>query len=93
MARVLVTQRAQQDLREAIATLGLPANTPVRVAQRLRGLRAFPRLGPELPGGQGLRYLLGPWPWMIVVYRLDQDADVVWILSVQDVRSSTSPLG
>jgi plasmid stabilization system protein ParE len=92
VARVLVTRRAQQDLREAITTLGLPADTPARVARRLRPPETFPRLGPELPGGRGLRYLLGPWPWMIVVYRHAADADVVWILSVQDARSSTSPL-
>lgn len=93
MTRVLVTPRALLDLREAVATLGLPANWSVRVARRLRGLETFPRLGPELPRARGLRYLLGPWPWMIIVYRFDEDADAVWILSVQDARSSTSPLG
>jgi plasmid stabilization system protein ParE len=91
LPRVLVTPRAEQDLREAIAALGLPADTWKRVARRLRTLETFPRLGPTLPG-RDQRYLLGPWPWMIVVYRIDAEADVVWILAIYDARSSTSPL-
>ncbi len=92
MTRVLVTPRAQLDLREAITTLGLPPDTQVRVARRLRPLETFPRLGPALPGAQGLRYLIGPWPWMVVVYCVDLVTDTVWILSIQDARSSVSPL-
>lgn len=92
MPRVRVTPRARRDLNEAITTLGLPADTPDRLARRLRGLESFPRLGPELPGGRGLRYLLGPWPWMVAVYRFDDDADTVWILSIRDARSSASQL-
>ena len=38
------------------------------------------------------RYVLGPWPWMILVYRYDEASDLVFLLAMVDARSSLSPL-
>ena len=55
-------------------------------------LGEFPRLGRLLEGGgyDGLRFVLGPWRWMVVVYDFDAEADVVEILLVEDGRSSNA---
>lgn len=37
-----------------------------------------------------LRYLLGPWRWMIILYRYDEATDEVHIVAVQ--RRSVGPL-
>ncbi|HEX4678192.1 MAG TPA: hypothetical protein VH210_03150 [Gaiellaceae bacterium] len=37
-----------------------------------------------------MRFLLGPWRWLVIVYSHDLDADEVWILTVEDARSSTA---
>ena len=51
----------------------------------------FPRLGPELPGRwRGLRSILGPWRWMLIVYEYRETEDRVVILTIQDARSSSA---
>lgn len=56
-------------------------------------LETFPLAGPRL-GKQlaSTRYVLGPWPWMILVYRYDEETDQVFVLAMGDARSSVSPL-
>jgi plasmid stabilization system protein ParE len=88
VARVELTASAVEDLDLLIRTHSLPADTKVRVRRALRPLRDFPRLGPELPGRwQGYRFLLGPWRWLIIVYALLEDEDVVVVVTIQDARS------
>jgi hypothetical protein len=41
----------------------------------------------------GMRFVLGPWRWMILVYVFLEDEDRVVILTIQDGRSSTAPTG
>jgi hypothetical protein len=36
------------------------------------------------------RFLLGPWPWMILGYRYDARTDQVFLVAVHDARSATS---
>jgi hypothetical protein len=92
MATVELAVSAVEDLDRLIAVLSLPADTRARVGQRLRVLERLPRLGPELAGRwAGLRFLLGPWRWMIIVYRYDEAHDRVVVLTVQDARSAGSP--
>ena len=67
MARVELSAAAVEDLEDLIATHELPGDTPARVARSLRGLERFPRWG--APGRwSGMRFLLGPWRWMLLVY-------------------------
>jgi hypothetical protein len=48
-------------------------------------------MGAELPGRwSGLRFLLGPWRWMILVYVLIEggDEDRAVVITIQDGRAS-----
>ena len=89
MTRVEVTRAAVEDLDRLIAVLTLPADT--RVTTRLECLARFPRLGPELTGRwRGLRFILGPWRWMLIVYDYSEAEDRVVVLTIQDARSSSA---
>jgi len=92
VAQVRVAAAAVEDLRELILTHELPAETSRRVARRLRALGRFPKLGPALGGRwEGTRYVLGPWPWLLIVYEYDERADVVTVMTMQDARRAASP--
>lgn len=91
MARVLVTPRARSDVDGAITALGLPADTWTRVAASLRILEDFPLAGRALEGRwRETRFVLGPWPWMILVYLSRPEEDAVYVVGVHDARASTS---
>lgn len=91
MTRVVVTPRARRDVDDAIATLELPADTWARVVRSLRVLDSFPLAGPELEGRWApTRFVLGPWSWMILLYRFDAAADELFVLAMHDARSATS---
>lgn len=82
---------AVQDLERLIATVSLPGDTHARVRESLVPLQEFPRLGPELTGRwQGLRFLVGPWRWMLLVYEFVEEEDRVIVLTIQDARSSSA---
>lgn len=94
MARVSLTRVAVEDLDRLIAALSLSADTRERVRTSLGPLSRLPLLGPELEGRwQGLRFLLGPWPWMLLVYEYRPDEDLVVVLTIQDARSSSAATG
>lgn len=91
MATVVVAASAQADLYGLILTHSLPPSTVIRVRTALRPLSAFPALGPALGGRwQGFRFILGPWPWMVVVYQYDEASDSVSVVAIQDSRSGRS---
>lgn len=91
MAQVIVTPRAQRDVDEAIPVLGLPDNTWVRIARSLRVLETFPLAGPVLTGRWSpARFVLGPWSWMILLYRYDESTERVYVVAMHDARSATS---
>lgn len=91
MPRVIVTPRAVADLGELIDTLNLPANALRRVQASLRILERFPLAGRALPGAwEGTRFLIGPWPWLILIYLHDERDDTVSIVAAHDGRSSSS---
>ena len=91
MARVIVTPRALDDLHHLIETLGLPDSTLRRVQRSLRILESFPLAGRALTGRwEGVRFLIGPWPWMILLYVHNADDDAVYVVAAHDGRSSTS---
>jgi hypothetical protein len=37
-----------------------------------------------------MRFILGPWRWMLIIYSYEEPADVVLIVAIQDARSSTA---
>jgi len=87
VARVMLSPRALDDLDRLIATHGLPARTRARLGQSLQSLAASPRLGARLHGRwEGYRFVLGPWRWMIVVYHVDDEDEVVAVVTIQDAR-------
>lgn len=94
MARVVVTEAARADLRAMIVTHSLPASTVERVRAALAPLVDFPQLGPALEGRWlGLRFVLGPWPWLLLVYVWDKAADEVAVVTIQDARSASAATG
>ena len=71
-----------------VRTHSLPSDTASRVERCARPLAQFPNIGPALSGEwDGYRFLLGPWPWMVLVYEI-VTPELVAIVAVQDARSS-----
>jgi hypothetical protein len=82
---------AVEDLDELIRTHSLPPDTRTRVARSLRGLERFPLMGPELAGRwDGMRFFLGPWRWLLLIYPYLEDEDRVVVLTIRDARSATA---
>ena len=82
---------AVESLDRLVLTHSLPADTRARVKRSLRILEDFPRAGPQLEGAwRPLRFILGPWRWMLIVYDYDEPGELVLVVSVQDSRSSTA---
>ena len=91
MARVVIAPSAGEDLDHLIGSLHLPSNTRERLKAKLRQLSRFPHSGAELDGRwEGFRFVLGPWPWMLIVYSIDREADQVSVVTIQDARSARS---
>ena len=92
MARVIVTPEAVSALNSLIVSHSLPADTKERFRRTLQPLETFPRLGRELDGGgyDGLRFVLGPWRWMVIVYEHSEESGDIGVLTVQDARSSSA---
>jgi len=91
LSRVEISGVAVEDLDRLVAFLSLPADTRERVRRSLTQLARFPLLGPELGGRwRGLRFFLGPWRWMLLVYERLEDEDRVVVVTIQDARSSSA---
>jgi plasmid stabilization system protein ParE len=89
---VEVSAAARNDLERLILTHSLPADTRERVKRTLRPLERFPLLGAELEGRwKDLRFVLGPWRWMVIVYAYIEEEDRVVVVTIQDGRSSAAP--
>ena len=92
MARVVVTEAAVAELHALIRSHRLPEDTVERVGRSLLVLEDFPELGAPLGGAFARhRFLLGPWRWMIVIYRFDPARDLAAVLAIVDGRMSSSP--
>ena len=91
MARVELSAIAVEDLERLIVTHSLPSNTRPRLKRSLRVLEEFPLIGRELGGRwKGACFVLGPWRWLLVVYRYERSEDRVLVLTLQDARSSAA---
>lgn len=92
MARLRVSLQARENLESLIATHSLPSTTRSRVRDCLRPLRPFPRMGVALEGEfEGYRFLLGPWDWMLLIYRYYEARDESVLVAIQDARRASSP--
>lgn len=75
-----------------VRTHSLPIDTNDRVRRSLLRLGEFPQMGPALAGAwDGYRFILGPWPWMVLVYEVLDGA--VFVVTIQDARSSAAASG
>lgn len=91
MARVVLTEEARDDLEELIRSHSLPTNTVNRLRRSIELLRAFPRVGSRLQGRwQDYRFVLGPWRWMLLIYRFEKAGDTVIVMRIYDGRSGSS---
>ncbi len=92
MARVELAAAAVEDLDALIRSHSLPKDTRAKVVRSLRPLERFPLLGRNLGGRwAGLRCLLGPWRWMLLVYIYIEAEDPVVVVTIQDGRSGSAP--
>ena len=91
MAQVELTAQAIEGLDRLIVTHSLPTDTYARVYRSLSLLERFPKIGRELTGRwHQMRFILGPWRWLLIVYTYDDERELVSILTIQDARSSAS---
>ena len=89
MATVVLAEPAVANLDHLIFTRSLPATTRARVRASLEPLASFPFIGSKLEGRwDGFRFILGPWPWMLLVYEYDETKDEVGVATIQDSRSA-----
>ncbi|MDO8484513.1 MAG: hypothetical protein Q7S35_06165 [Candidatus Limnocylindrales bacterium] len=89
MATVVLAEQAVAKLNDLIVTHSLPATTRARVRASLEPLATFPLVGSKLVGRwQGFRFILGPWPWMLLIYDYDDVKDEVGVVTIQDARSA-----
>jgi plasmid stabilization system protein ParE len=89
--RVQLTAGTTGQLNDLIRTHRLPSDARARVARILRPLARFPEMGaalePRAPSPD-LRFLLGPWRWMLAIYTILEDRVVV--VAIEDARSSNA---
>ena len=91
MAKVELSAAAVEDLDRMILTHSLPAGTRQRVKRAVAILEQFPRIGRQLEGRwRPMRFILGPWRWMLIVYAYQETDDIVFVVTIQDARSSTA---
>ena len=89
--RVQLTEGATTQLTDLISTHRLPTDSRRRIARVLQPLARFPEMGAALePGARtpGLRFVLGPWRWMLIVYTVLGDRVVV--VAIEDARNSNA---
>lgn len=95
MARIEWTESAVVALDQLVLSHSLPTDTRQRVKLSLRPLERFPRFGPELAvfdDGSELRFLIGPWPWLVLVYLYDESTQRVVVVAPEDGRAASSTI-
>lgn len=91
MTRLVVTETAARSLAELMDSHSLPVDTQDRVRRTLEPLKRFPLFGATLdPASPQLRFLIGPWRWLVIVYAYREADDTVAILAFEDGRSARS---
>lgn len=91
MAEVRLSAIAVEDLDRMIITHSLPTDTKDRVRRSLLILARFARIGRRLQvRWHPMRFILGPWRWMLIIYAYEEATDLVMVLTIQDARSSAA---
>jgi plasmid stabilization system protein ParE len=91
LSEVRLSVDAVKDLERMIVTHSLPSDTRERVKRSLRPLQQFPRIGRQLEDRwKPLRFILGPWRWMLILYSYEEPDDLVLVVAFQDARSSAA---
>jgi plasmid stabilization system protein ParE len=91
VAHVELSLVATERLDRMIVTHSLPLDTRARVQRSLRKLAQFPLIGRQLDERWGdLRFIVGPWRWLLIVYVYERAAERVLVVTIQDARSSMS---
>lgn len=91
MAEIRLSTAAVKELDRMIVTHSLPLDTRDRVRRTIAILADFPRIGRQLEGKwHPLRFILGPWRWLLILYSYEEADDVVLVVAFQDGRSSTA---
>lgn len=93
MPRLEWSEQALAGLDQLVLSHSLPADTRLRVEQSAQVLRRFPRFGPELrtlPDGAELRFLIGPWPWLVIVYLYLVSERRAVVVSIEDGRAASA---
>lgn len=95
MARLEWSDTALSDLDQLVFSHHLPDDTRDRIEQSARPLERFPRFGAaigRLPDSGELRFLIGPWPWLVIVYIYIESEDLVGVVSIEDGRAASSTI-
>jgi hypothetical protein len=91
MASVEIARLAREELGEMVASRSLPADTEERMWRSLRTLEQFPLAGKALEGfWLGYRLVVGPWRWLLIVYRHFEEEDRVVVIGFRDARSGNT---
>ncbi len=91
LAEVRLSTAAVQDLDRMILTHSLPPDTRETPQALTARAGAVSRIGRQLEGRwRPLRFILGPWRWMLIIYSYEEPDDVVLIVAFQDGRSSAA---
>lgn len=58
----------------------------------LEPLTTFPMMGAELTGAwSDFCFIIGPWPWLLIVYAVIDAGERVVVVTMQDARSAKAP--
>ena len=92
MTRLQWSEQALSNLDRLVLTHSLPNDTRERIEASAQPLERFPRIGPEIRAldDGSLRFLVGPWPWLLIVYLHLEADDRVVIVSIEDGRTADS---
>ena len=93
MAQLVFRRGAREEFARLRFTHQLPPDGWQRVLRSAEHLRFAPLAGQALDGEWGgFRYVVGPWDWMLIVYRYDEENDRAVVVLLADVRSGSMPL-
>lgn len=94
VTRLEWSEQALSALERLVLTHSLPPDTRDRIEASAQPLRRFPLIGPEIRAvaDGSLRFLIGPWPWLVIVYLYIETDERAVIVSVEDGRAATSTI-
>jgi hypothetical protein len=93
MTRLEWSEQAAARVDQLILSHSLPRDTRLRIELSTRVLKRFPRFGPELSrlaDGAELRFLIGPWPWLVIVYLYIASENRAVVVSIEDGRAASA---